>query len=290
MLIQPILVPYAGDVGRWGAARGPEAILAAGLVRELTEAGHALAEPVSVALARGERTRDTVTNIGTLATRASDAVAEAIGTGRFPLVLEGNCTGAVGPAGGVARAKGAAGIIWYDAHGDLHTLATTGTGLLGGMPYAVCLGWEFDDWRERAGLRAPVRPEAAALIGASDLDPEEEAALAAHPIARLDAVAMGEDAAARTAALLGVRAGEAPGWYLHIDLDVAGPEAVPGALTPAPLWPARGDLIASIAAAAKAVPLSCLGLAAYDPGGDPSGRGARLAIEMAVTALGAIGR
>jgi arginase len=288
MLVQPILVPYAGDVGRWGAARGPEAMLAAGLVQELTEAGHTIAEPVSVSLARGERTRDTVTNIGTLAARASDAVAEAIGRGHFPLVLEGNCTAAVGPAGGVARAKGAAGIVWYDAHGDMHTLATTGTGLLGGMPYAVCLGWEFDDWRTRAGLASPVRAEAAALIGASDLDPEEEAALAAHPIARLDAAVIEADAAARTAALLSPRAAAAPAWYLHIDMDVAGPEAVPGALTPAPLWPARADLLASIGAAAAAVPVACLGLAAYDPGGDPSGRGARLAIEMAVTVLSAL--
>jgi arginase len=288
MLVQPILVPYAGDVGRWGAARGPEAMLAAGLVQELTEAGHTIAEPVSVSLARGERTRDTVTNIGTLAARASDAVVEAIRRGHFPLVLEGNCTAAVGPAGGVARAKGAAGIVWYDAHGDMHTLATTGTGLLGGMPYAVCLGWEFDDWRTRAGLASPVRAEAAALIGASDLDPEEEAALAAHPIARLDAAAMEADAAARTAALLSPRAAAAPAWYLHIDMDVAGPEAVPGALTPAPLWPARADLLASIGAAAAAVPVACLGLAAYDPGGDPSGRGARLAIEMAVTVLSAL--
>ena len=289
MHIQPILLPFAGDVGRWGAAKGPEAILAAGLAPALAELGHAVAEPVSVSLPREKRTRDVVTNVGYLAARVSDAVAAALGAGRFPLVLEGNCTGAVGPAGGVARAKGAAGIVWYDAHGDLHTLATTSTGLLGGMPYAVCLGWEFDDWRERAGLREPVRASAAALIGASDLDPEEEAALAAHPIARLDAAALGADAAERTAALLGPRADAAPGWYLHIDLDVAGPEAVPGALTPAPHWPARADLLASIAAAARAVPLACLGLAAYDPGGDPSGRGARLAVDMAVAALGPAG-
>jgi arginase len=286
MHIQPILLPFAGDVGRWGAAKGPEAILAAGLAPALAEAGHTVAEPLAIAFPREKRTRDVVTNVGFLAARVSDAVAAAVAAGRFPLVLEGNCTGAVGPAGGVARAKGAAGIVWYDAHGDLHTLATTSTGLLGGMPYAVCLGWEFDDWRERAGLREPVRPEAAALIGASDLDPEEEQALAAHPIARLDAAAIGADAAERTAALLSPRADAAPGWYLHIDLDVAGPEAVPGALTPAPHWPARADLIASIAAAAKAVPLACLGLAAYDPGGDPSGRGARLAVEMALAALG----
>ncbi|WP_158639180.1 arginase family protein [Elioraea rosea] len=286
MLIQPILLPFAGDVGRWGAAKGPGAIMEAGIALALAEAGHTLAEPVVAGLARGTRVRDQVTNIGRLAAQVSDAVAAAIGEGRFPLVLEGNCTGAVGPAGGVARAKGGCGIVWYDAHGDMHSLATTGTGLLGGMPYAVCLGWEFDDWREAAGLSRPVRAEAAALLGASDLDPEEEAALAANPIARLDAAEMGSDAAERTEALLAPRAAEAPGWYMHIDLDVAGPDNVPGALTPAPLWPARGDLIASIAAAAKAVPLACLGLAAYDPSGDPSGRGARLAIDMALAALG----
>lgn len=285
MNIRPILVPYAGDVARWGQARGPAAMLGAGLVDALRAQGHRVAEPIEIVFPRERRTRDPVTNLGAIAAMVSDAVAEAIGAGAMPLVLEGNCTQAVGPAGGVARACGASGIVWYDAHGDMHTLRTTSTGLLGGMPYAVCLGWEFDDWREAAGLARPVAAEAAALIGASDLDPEEEQALASHPIARLDAAAIGADAAERTAALLASRAGAAPGWYMHIDLDVAGTEEVPGPLTPAPHWPPRGALLASIAAAARAVPMRCLGLAAYDPGGDPERRGARLAVEMTVTAL-----
>jgi hypothetical protein len=51
----------------------------------------------------------------------------------------------------------------------MHTLRTISTGLLGGMPYAVCLGWEFSDWREAAGLAMPVSAAAAALLSASDL-------------------------------------------------------------------------------------------------------------------------
>lgn len=285
MRIVPILVPYAGDVARWGAARGPAAIVEAGLADALRARGHAVDEPVEIVFPRDRRTRDPVTNLGTIAAMVSDAVHDSIAAGAMPVVLEGNCTQAVGPAGGVARVTGSAGIVWYDAHGDMHTLRTTATGLLGGMPYAVCLGWEFDDWREAAGLARPVAPEAAALIGASDLDPEEEQALAAHPIARLDAAALGADAAERTAALLAPRAAAAPGWYMHIDLDVAGPEEVPGPLTPAPHWPPRAVLLASIAAAARTVPLRCLGLAAYDPGGDLERRGARLAVEMAATVL-----
>jgi arginase len=289
MQIVPILVPYAGDVARWGAARGPAAIMQAGLADALRQRGHAVAQPVEIVFPRQRRTRDPVTNLGVIASMVSDTVAAAIERGVMPLILEGNCTQAVGPAGGVARACGGVGIVWYDAHGDMHTLRTTSTGLLGGMPYAVCLGWEFSDWREAAGLAVPVIPEAAALLGASDLDAEEEAALDTHPIARLDAAAMGADAAARTTSLLTPRAGSAPGWYMHIDLDVAGPEEVPGPLTPAPHWPARTALVASVAASARAVPMRCLGIAAYDPSGDPERRGARLAADLAVAALAGSG-
>lgn len=285
MLIQPILVPFANDVARWGAAKGPAAMMQAGLAAALEAAGHMVAVPLEASLAREARTRDPVTNLGIIAGWVSGQVAAAIAAGAMPLVLQGNCTQCVGPAGGVARACGSAGVAWFDAHGDIHTLRTTSTGLLGGMPFAVALGWEFDDWREAAGLVPAVRPEAAAVIGASDLDPEEEAALAAHPFARLDADAMGADAGARTTSLLAPRAGAAGGWYMHIDLDVAGPEAVPGQLTNAPHWPSPQALADSVAAAARAVPLKCLGIAAYDPAGDPERRGARLAVELAVGAL-----
>ncbi len=257
----------------------------AGLAETLRQHGHVVAEPLEIVFPRERRTRDPVTNLGAIASMVSDAVAATIGQGAMPLVLEGNCTQAVGPAGGVARACGGAGIVWYDAHGDMHTLRTTSTGLLGGMPYAVCLGWEFADWRAAAGLAMPVRAEAAALLGASDLDAEEEAALDANPLARLDAAEMGTDAGARTTSLLAPRAAAAPGWYMHIDLDVAGPDELPGALTPAPHWPSRAALVASVTAAARAVPLRCLGIAEYDPSGDPQRRGARLAADLAVAAL-----
>ena len=125
-------------------------------------------------------------------------------------------------------------------------------------------------------------------FGASDLDPEEDAAMTTHDMGRLDADAMGADAGPCTAAVLAPRAGAAAGWYMHIDLDVAGPEEVPGQLTNAPHWPSREALLASVQAAARAVPLRCLGIAAYDPAGDPEGRGARLAVDLAVTALAGI--
>ena len=78
MRIQPILVPFANDVARWGAARGPAAMLRAGMEDALRAAGHSVAEPVTASLARDRRTRDPVTNLGIIAAWVSDQVAAAI--------------------------------------------------------------------------------------------------------------------------------------------------------------------------------------------------------------------
>jgi arginase len=284
MRIAIVCVPFQNDMARWGFARGPQAYLDAGLTERLRAAGHAVAEPVWVEFPREERTRDTVTNLGRIAARTSAHTSAALLAGGADLVvvLEGDCTHSVGAMGGLAHAVGSSpGVAWYDAHGDMNTFATTESGMLGGMPYAVALGWDLDDWREAACLEAPVRAEAAALLGTSDLDAAEEDALASHPIAHLTAADLADETAAeRTTAALAPRAAEVPAWYFHLDLDVAGPEITPGALTPAPTWPSRAALLASAGAAARAVPMRVVGLAAYQPGGDPERRGARFALDM----------
>ena len=289
MNITLVCVPYQGDVTRWGYALGPQAFLDRGLAKLLEERGHQVRPPIWIELPGEERTRDSVTNLGRIAGRTSAAVSAALRRGDFVLTLAGDCTHALGPIGGLAQAFGRPGVAWFDAHGDMNTMATTQTGLWGGMPYAVALGWDLDDWRRAAGLEPPVRPEAAALIGASDLDAAEIDALERHPILRLDAADMLEPGVAgRLGAALGPRAGEAPAWYMHVDVDVAGPEEVPGALTPAPLWPPRAHLIEAASAVAQAVPVRAIGLAAYDPAGDPSRRGARFGMDMALAMVDAM--
>ncbi len=291
MEIGIICVPFQTDMGRWGMARGPQAILDAGLVGRLRASGHTVAEPIWIDFPNSERTRDTVKNLGRIAARTSASVQSILARdGAFALVLEGNCTHALGPLGGIAGTGAVPGVVWFDAHGDMNTMATTTSGMWGGMPYAVALGWDLDDWREAAGLREPVRPEAAALVGASDLDLAEIAALDSHPILQMDAAAMEEmqasDVGARWAAALGARAGAADAWYLHLDVDVAGPEVVPTALTPAPHWPPRAHLVEAAAATARTVACRVMGLAAYDPAGDPEQRGAAFAIDMALAVTG----
>jgi len=278
--ISVICVPYQLDVARWAYALGPQAFLDHGLEDVCRKLGHTVRATTWIEMPRAERTRDIVTNLARIARRTSLAVADAVrDPNSLAIVLEGDCTHAVGVAGGLARASLTPGIAWFDAHGDLQTYATTTTGYVGGMPFAVALGWDLKDWQVEAGLTEPVRPEAAALIGASDLDPEEIAALEKYPIARLDAEDFGDNPSALVENLLTPRACEAA-WYLHLDVDVAGPQEVPGGLTPSPKAPKRDLLRSAIRSAAKTLKPRAVSLATYNPSSDPDGRGAGFGLDM----------
>jgi arginase len=282
-----VCVPFQVDVARWGCARGPRALLDAGIGEQIQARGHTIRDIVWVDLPKSERTRDSVTNLGRIAHRTAAAVKAALAErDRFVLVLAGDCTHSLGPIGGLAQARGRPGVVWFDAHGDMNTWETTTTGLLGGMPYAVALGWDLADWRLAAGLEPAVRPEAAALIGTSDLDPAEVEALQRHPILHIDAQQLMQSGVAeRVRAALSPRATEADGWYIHLDLDVAGPEELPGGLTPAPYWPPRHHLIEAVGAATRSLPVQVLTVAVYNPTYDRDGRGARLALDMAMAVI-----
>lgn len=292
MHITIICVPYQIDVARWGCAAGPQAFLDHGLLQQLQAKGHIISNPIWIELPKSERTRDSVTNLGRIAKRTSAAVSAALKhQDSFVLVLEGDCTHAVGAIGGLSQATGSPGVVWFDAHGDMNTMETTTSGFLGGLPYAVALGWDLDDWRLAAGLEQPVRPQAAALIGASDLDPAEVEALQRHSILRLDAVEMVQpDIAKRVQTALHQRANQAKAWYMHIDLDVAGPEENPGNLTPAPHWPPRQHIIEAARAAAQTVPVTVASLAVYNPSGDINGRGVGFGLDMAMAIVEGVAR
>src|SRR6266487_142455 len=169
MHITTICVPYQIDVARWGYALGPQAFLDHGLIQLLQAKGHRLLNPVWIELPKSERTRDSVSNLGYIAKRTSDAVSAALRQkDDLVLVLEGDCTHAVGAIGGLSQAKGSPGVVWFDAHGDLNTIESTTSGYLGGMLFAVALGWYLVAWCLAVRLEQPVRPGAAARIGASD--------------------------------------------------------------------------------------------------------------------------
>lgn len=264
MDVDLLIVPY--DTGRrgWRMGAGPEHVLRGGLVERLRSAGHAVVSSVIEAEAK-----DASAEIATaflLMRRIAGHVREAIGAGRFPLVLSGNCNSACGTLSGIPQDSRA--VFWFDAHGDCNTPETTQSGFLDGSALATALGW---CWRSLAstipGFR-PVHEDSTLLLGARDLD-SLEADLVHRSGVR---VLSSEDLrAGRLAPALAELRSQAA--YVHCDLDVLDPSV--GQANPFPAVAGGLDvqeLEQAIRTIARGVPLRAAALTAYAPESDVEGR------------------
>ncbi|MBW8687981.1 arginase [Chitinophaga rhizophila] len=72
----------------------------------------------------------------------SSAVISTLQESEFPVVISGDHSSAIGTISGIKAAypDKCLGVIWIDAHADLHSPYTTPSGNLHGMPLAACLG------------------------------------------------------------------------------------------------------------------------------------------------------
>jgi len=81
--------------------------------------------------------------------RVCDAVAETILQNYFPIVLSGDHSSAIGTIGGIKKAypTKTIGVIWIDAHADLHSPYTSPSGNVHGMPIAAVLNIDNLDFK-----------------------------------------------------------------------------------------------------------------------------------------------
>ncbi len=81
---------------------------------------------------------------GVLATceRVSEAVKSVLKEDNFPIILSGDHSSAAGTIAGIKMAypESRIGVVWIDAHADLHSPYTTPSGNMHGMPLAASLG------------------------------------------------------------------------------------------------------------------------------------------------------
>jgi arginase len=140
---------------------------------------------------------------------------------------------AVGTLAGVQRAGVDPAIVWFDAHGDLHTLSSSTSGYLGGMALRMILGGDPDQLTAPLGMR-PAPEERAVLVGARDLDPAEVDYLASSRVRRLPVEEITADLHADVPLLV------------HLDLDVIDADEVPGLRFPARNGPSTATVAAAV--------------------------------------------
>ena len=81
--------------------------------------------------------------------RTTDIVASTLQEGLFPVVLGGDHSTAAGTIAGIKKAfpDRRLGVVWLDAHADIHSPYTTPSGNMHGMPMGVATAKDNLDWQ-----------------------------------------------------------------------------------------------------------------------------------------------
>jgi arginase len=195
--IKLIEVPSEIGAGTRGASLGIEAIKIAALdfmsnffihfpSEKIPAENKLLYEPIESPYAKR------IKGVATIYDRVSKSVSETIKGNFFPVILSGDHSTAGATIAGIkmAKPKSKLGVIWVDAHADLHTPYTTPSGNMHGMPLATALAMdnkdsavhEIDDetkkhWEylKNIGKIAPkVLPEDLVFVSLRDYEKEEK--------------------------------------------------------------------------------------------------------------------
>ncbi|MEV7626071.1 arginase family protein [Actinoplanes sp. NPDC089786] len=164
---------------------------------------------------------------------AADAIAAEIKADGDTIVLSGDCLVAMATLAGAQRAGHDPAVIWFDAHGDVHTLETSTSGYLGGLSLRLLQGAHADRLATPLGVR-PVAEARSVLVDARDLDPAEAEFLRTSAILRTGVTDL--DVAKLPDGPL----------IVHVDLDVIDPGELPGLLFEAPDGPAAADVLHAV--------------------------------------------
>ena len=145
--IKLIEVPSEIGAGTRGASMGIDAIKIAALdfmsnffvhfpSEKIEVENNLLFEPIKSPYAKR------IQGVFNMYERISKAVSDSIKNNFFPVILSGDHSNAGGTIAGIkmAKPKSKLGVIWIDAHADLHTPYTTPSGNMHGMPMSTALG------------------------------------------------------------------------------------------------------------------------------------------------------
>jgi arginase len=279
--------------GRRGVDMGPSAIRYAGLDARLEDLGLRVEDwgNVTTAVAEAtdvgsERTRF-LPQIKETCERVADLVVRAVAEDLLPLVLGGDHSVALGTLGGLARASGPGGVLWFDAHGDLNRPGTSPTGNVHGMPLAAALGLAGPDFDSPAFRLPAVEPSRLALVGIRSLDAAERELLTeldAQVYTMSDIDRLTVERVMREA--LEHVSGDG---FVHVslDLDVLDPEVAPGVGTPVRGGLSYREAHLAMELVAEWEELSSFEVVEVNPILDRENATGQLAVELVASAFGA---
>lgn len=179
--------------------------------------------------------------------RIKKLVSDTMNEGSFPFIFAGDHSNAGGTIAGIKKAfpKKRLGVIWVDAHSDLHSPYTSPSGNVHGMPLATAL---HDDnlenknnqpeedviwhWNEMKGPNQRLRHSDLFFIGVRDSEEPEQNLMKKHNIPNVKVDELREKGAAKVAEMALEHLKDCDIIYVSFDVDSMDPSVSRGTGTP----------------------------------------------------------
>ncbi|HEX4887647.1 MAG TPA: arginase [Luteibaculaceae bacterium] len=247
-----------------------------------------------------------ISGILTVCERVCDEVCKQLKDNRFPLVLAGDHSTALGTIAGVKKAwpKKKLGVIWIDAHADLHSPYTTPSGNVHGMPLAAVLGEDnlekkintldqetINYWyslKNVGGISPKLSYRDLVYVNVRDMEPAEEFLLKKHGIRNFPLPEIRRKTVERVALEALAVLDHCDMIYVSFDVDCMDASISKGTGTPVPGGMNEreaGTLLARLMESDKVV---CLEMVEINPTLDKENRMAENAFEILSKATNAI--
>ncbi len=141
-----------------------------------------------------------IKNIHAICERVANTVKATLKSNEFPLVLSGDHSTSYGTITGIKLAypRQRLGVIWIDAHADIHSPYTTPSGNMHGMPIAAALGEDnasnrmnkpdketielWTKFKNLGGISPKIDYSDIVFISLRDVEPEETYLLKKHKV------------------------------------------------------------------------------------------------------------
>lgn len=290
--------------GTRGSSLGPDAIMLASLnssselfnrypFEQIPDLNDSLFEPTSTPNALR------IKQVYTTWAAQAESVHRNMKLGNTPVVISGDHASAGGTIAGIkmAHPDKRLGVVWIDAHGDLHSPYTTPSGNVHGMPLAASLGLDnldnqrnepneetVDFWermKNLGGLAPKIKAEDLIFVGVRDTEKEEVFLMEKHGITNYEVSEVDEMGMGKIGEEILQDLSQCDIIYVSFDVDSMDPDEVSyGTGTPVPdgITPEQVNKLLSILLASPKV--CCFEMVEVNPLLDKKGN------KMAVTALG----
>lgn len=283
--------------GRRGVDMGPSAVRVANLNERVASLGYKIEDLGNINVVQAESVEAGAASarylkeIAATCARLAGIVESTVDSGKFPLVLGGDHSIAIGTVSGLShyyhQQGKKIGLVWVDAHADMNTPDTSPSGNVHGMPLACCVGMGPKELTHIFEYAPKVEPRNVAVIGLRSVDADERKNVqrtGVHAYTMRDVDERGLRAIVQEA-LEFVNDGT-EGFHLSFDMDSVEPHEAPGVGTPV-----KGGMTYREAHLAMENVCDCdrmLGLEVVEvnPVIDEANRTAILAVELVMSALG----